>query len=94
MKRIKPKPKKQKKIAISETQLNRIKREITDITTQKAMLLILLATADEKELNDDELEAVWKRATRYANHLDEHVVKLREVQGYLEKATGVKINGW
>lgn len=94
MKRVKTKPKSQKRITITPTELNRIKRDIARSTTQKAMLLILLATADEKGLTDEEMVAVWNRADRYGGYIDKHIVKLRQLQAFLEKVTGAKLEGW
>lgn len=94
MKRVKTKPKTQKRITLTVTELNRIKRDVTRTTTQKAMLLILLATADEVGLTDDDMVAVWTRADRYGGYIDNHIVKLRELQKALEKATGTTMEGW
>lgn len=94
MKRVKTKPKTQKRITLTVTELNKIKRDVTRTTTQKAMLLILLATADEVGLTDDDMVAVWTRADRYGGYIDNHIVKLRELQKALEKATGTTMEGW
>ena len=94
MKRVKTKPKTQKRITVTEAELRKVKRDVTREATSMAALLMLLATADEVGLTENEMVAIWKRADRYGGYIDNHTVKLREVQTLLEKATGTKIKGW
>lgn len=92
MKRVKT-PKKSH-IQITPKELERIKREVTKSATDKATLLVLCATADEIGLSDEQLCDIMERVNRYAGYIDEHVVKLRDVQKSLENNIDVKLSGW
>lgn len=84
MKRVK-KPK-QNKVTLSRTELHQMCNE----QVRKAFLLMATAAADELGLDDDQLTAIAERSARYAEYIDEHVIRLNEVSRILEKNTGIR----
>lgn len=84
MKRVKkPKP---QKVTVSRDDLRRICNE----QVRKAFLLMATAAADELGLDDDQLTAIASRSERYAEYIDQHVMRLNEVAKILEKNAGIK----
>lgn len=84
MKRVKkPKP---QKVTVSQGDLKRICNE----QVRKASLLMATAAADELGLDDDQLTAIASRSERYAEYIDQHVMRLNEVAKILEKNAGIK----
>ena len=79
-------------VTLSNKDLLRIKKEVTDTATGTITLLYLLAMKDELGLDYDDLEKVFIRATRYSGYIDEKLTDLRTVAKILEKDTGIKIN--
>ena len=57
---------------------------------RKAFLLMATAAADELDLDDDQLTAIAERSARYAEYIDDHVLRLNEVSEILEKNTGIR----
>lgn len=94
MKRVKKPKKKQQKYNVSEKQLQRIKSKVTDDVTKKALLLFLSAAADEIGLSDEQVCAIFKRANRYGGYIDEHLMRIKQLQETVEKGTGIKFEGW
>lgn len=91
MKRVK-KPK--TAITISKKELSRIKKEIADETTEKAMLLILAASVDTVGMNEKQVIDTFMTAERYAGYIDDHLARLLDLQKTIEKGTGIKMKGW
>ena len=79
------KPKHQKYI-MSRKQI----KEMCSEQIEKAFLLMATAAADELDLDDDKLVAIAQRSARYAEYIDEHIIRLNEVSEILEKKTGIK----
>ena len=94
MKRAKIKPKPQKKITLSMTELNKIKRDITKLATDKACLILLAAAVDEFSLTEEQICNVMERTNRYAGHVDNHVAKMEDIRKSIEKQTGIMLRGW
>lgn len=84
MKRVK-KPK-QNKVTLSRAELHQMCNE----QVEKAFLLMATAAADELSLTDDQLTAIAERSARYAEYIDDHVLRLNEVSEILEKNTGIR----
>lgn len=93
MKRAKPK-KKKPHITITESKLNRIKYEVTKDATDRACLVLLAAAADELKLDEEQIMNVMIRTDRYANHIDDHVIRMEDIRKSLEKNTGLSLKGW
>lgn len=94
MKRAKPKNAASKKYYVSEKQLNRIKEKVTKDVTDKVCLLFLVAAVDEVNLDEEGVCKLMERISRYAKHLDNHLVKMEDVRKSIEKSTGIKLKGW
>lgn len=84
MKRVK-KPK-QNKVTLSREEL----RQMCNEQVEKAFLLMATAAADELGLTDDQLTDIAERSARYAEYIDDHVLRLNEVSEILEKNTGIR----
>lgn len=83
MKRVK-KPK-QEKYTLTKKQVKAMCKE----QVEKAFLLMATAAADELDLDDDKLVAIAQRSARYAEYIDEHIIRLNEVSDILKKKTGL-----
>lgn len=94
MKRVKTKPKKQKKIMVSPTELNKIKRDIERKAIDMMWLVMLAAMVDELDLNEDQLCNVAMRTERYSDYIEDHIVKMEDIRKTIEKKTGIKLKGW
>lgn len=94
MKRVKTKPKKQKRITITPMQLNKIKRDITKVATDKACLILLAAATDELNLTEEQFCDVMVRTDRYAEYVDSHIAKMEDIRKTIEKSTGITLKGW
>lgn len=87
-----PKQKKDPRVkyTISDKQLRRIKAEATAEAVKKTGLLYLAALA-EKGWSEDEVVELFETVTRYATYLDDHALKIREVQEIIRRRTGIEI---
>lgn len=89
------KKKKQKgQITLTRSKVKALKSEITEEALQKTMLLFLLAARDEFGLGETRIVRLIERVDRYADHVDNHLVSLKEVQEIFEKNTGMKMKGF
>lgn len=93
MKRAKPK-KKNPHITIPQSKLERIKYEVTKDATDRACLVLLAAAADELKLDEDQIVRVMIRTDRYANSLDDHLIRMEDIRMSLEKNQGISLKGW
>lgn len=93
MKRANPN-KNQAKIQITQRQLARIKKEISEQATELAWLLTLAAVADECGLTDEQVCNSAQRLDRYASYIDQHLARLEDLRTTVEKNTGIKLRGW
>ena len=84
MKRVK-RPK-QNRVSLTRDELKSMCNE----QVEKAFLLMATAAADELGLTDDELTAIAERSARYAEYIDDHVIRLHEVSEILEQNTGIR----
>ena len=65
-------------------------KEMCSEQIEKAFLLMATAAADELDLDEDQLVAIAERSARYAEYIDDHVIRLNEVSEILENNTGIK----
>lgn len=84
MKRVK-KPK-QNRVSLSRDEL----RSMCNEQVEKAFLLMATAAADELGLTDEQLTAIAERSARYAEYIDDHVIRLNQVSEILERNTGIR----
>ena len=64
-------------------------KEMCSEQIEKAFLLMATAAADELDLDDDKLVAIAQRSARYAEYIDDHVIRMNEVSDILKKKTGI-----
>lgn len=83
--------KKKKQIMITQAKQKQMVSEITNYAVKTATMLFLLAAQDELGLGLDELQRVYNRADLYAGHLENHLVKIKDMQEILEKNAGIKV---
>lgn len=93
MKRAGKKPK-SNQVRMTAKEIDRLKKDVTKSAVDKSVLLILAAATDELHLTDDQLAAIMIRTNRYAGYIDDHLVKLKDIQASIEKSTGIKLKGW
>ena len=83
MKRVK-KPK-QGKYTLTKKEVKAMCKE----QVEKAFLLMATAAADELDLDDAQLVSIAQRSARYAEYIDDHVIRMNEVSDILKKKTGI-----
>ena len=83
--------KKKKQIMITQAKQKQMVSEITNHAVKTATMLFLLAAQDELGLGLDELQRVYNRADLYAGHLENHLVKIKDMQEILKKNAGIKV---
>nr|DAV38367.1 MAG TPA: hypothetical protein [Caudoviricetes sp.] len=93
MNRVKTKPKK-RKITLGDTELNKLKRDITKTATDKACLIVLAAMVDELHVDDTQLCSVMERTDRYAGYIDNHKAKMEDIRKTIQSGTGIRLEGW
>lgn len=80
------------KYTISDKQLLKIKDEVVKETVTKTGLLYLAALS-EKGWTEDQIVEMFETVSRYVNYLDEHLVRLKQIQRIVEERTGIKLKG-
>lgn len=81
-------------ITLSKKDVRRIKKELSDEITEKAMLLILAAAVDTVGMTEEQAINTYITADRYAGYIDDHLARLLDLQRTIEKGTGMKMRGW
>ena len=91
MKRVKKKkPDVRVKYTLSEKQLQKVKNEVTAEAVAKTGLLYLAALA-EKGWDEDQIAELFEDVARYAKYVDDHIIKIRQVQEIIERKTGIVV---
>ena len=65
-------------------------KKLAEEQTSKAFILMATAAADEAGLTDEQIAAMAQRAARYAEYIDQHIVRINEVSDILERNTGIR----
>lgn len=81
-------------VTMSKKDIQRLKKDIADETTEKAMLLILAAAVDTVGMTESQVVNTFMTAERYAGYIDDHLARLLDLQKTIEKGTGIKMRGW
>lgn len=81
-------------VTMSKKDIRRLKKDIADETTEKAMLLILAAAVDTVGMTERQVIDTFVTADRYAGYIDDHLARLLDLQKTIEKGTGIKMRGW
>lgn len=80
------------KFLVSEKQLNKIKEELSAEAVTKTGMLYLAALA-ERGWNEDQIVELFETIQRYAQYIDDHLIRIRDVQQTIETRTGIKMRG-
>lgn len=88
----KSKPDIRRKYTLSEKQLQKIKKEVEEEAVSLTAQLYLAALA-EMGWDEDQIADLFETVSRYAQYVDDKIVKLREVQEIIERKTGITIKG-
>lgn len=80
------KKQKQERVTLKRSEL----MEMCNEQVRKAFLLMATAAADELDLDEDQLTAIAERSARYAEYINDHVIRLQEVADILEKNAGIR----
>ena len=91
-KRVKNKRDARAKYTLSDKQLKKIKAEVTAEAVTKTGMLYLVALA-EKGWSEDDIVDLFETISRYMQHVDDKVVKIKEIQDMIERKNGITIKG-
>lgn len=90
MKRTKKQKDIRQKYMVSEKQMQKMREEVATRATSITGILYLSALA-EKGWTEDEIVELFETVSRYVKYIDDHLVKLEQVQEIIERRTGIKI---
>lgn len=90
MKRTKKHKDIRQKYMVSEKQMQKMREEVATRATSITGILYLSALA-EKGWTEDEIVELFETVSRYVKYIDDHLVKLEQVQEIIERRTGIKI---
>ena len=74
---------------ISEKELKRIKQQVSKEAIEKTCLLSIAAMAVSLNLSEDEICKIAEDISRWAQYLDDHILKIEEVAEIIESKTGI-----
>lgn len=89
-KRVKNKRDVRVKYTLSDKQLKKIKADVTAEAVTKTGMLYLAALA-EMGWNEDQIVELFETVSRYAQYIDDHIVKINQVQEIIERKTGIVV---
>ena len=75
---------------LSDKQLKKSKGDVTAETVKKTGLIYVVALA-EKGRSEDEIVELFETISRYTKYIDDHIVKINQVQEIIERKTGIKV---
>lgn len=94
MQRVKKKKPIKQKMVLGKSEVEKMKREVSNQLLGRMGLLIIAAVMDEVGLNDEQLGGIIERTNRYADHISSGVLTWADVRSAIEKGTGVSMKGW
>ena len=84
---------KKKQITMTRAKIEKIKKEAMGDAVDRSILLLVTAMKDEG-LSDSKLNKVIERANRYAEHIDDNLVRIKETQKMLADTYGITVKGF
>ena len=90
---MKKKKKKNGQITITKAKLNSIKKKIHDEVFYKYFLIISAATMDELNIGVEEIYKIGKRAERYCDNVEDHLLGMNDVAKIMREK-GLDIKDW
>lgn len=77
---------------VSEKELDKMRQEVSLEAVAKTGMLYCAALA-EMGWDEEQIADLFETVSRYAQYVDDKIVKLREVQEIIERKTGITIKG-
>lgn len=86
-----------KRIEYSEKQIEKIKaherKKAQEGLVSKAFILFTASLMDvKKKTTENDIEAIYKTATRYLNHTQNELITIQKVTEIVEQRLGIKID--
>lgn len=85
------KPKKKKPITLTQSQLKRMAKELSDEAVTRALTLFLAYMMEEQDFDLERLCDCVDGINRWASAVDDHLITIRQVARIIEEHTGVEI---
>lgn len=94
MQRAKKKKPKKKKVVMGTSEIDKLKRDISNQLTDKMGILIMVAAMDVVGLNDKQVGEIIERTNRYSDYISQGKVSWDDMKKAIERGTGVSMKGW
>lgn len=94
MQRAKKKKPKKKKAVMGTSEIDKLKRDISNQLTDKMGILIIVAAMDVVGLNDEQVGEIIERTNRYSDYISQGKVSWDDMKKAIERGTGVSMKGW
>lgn len=94
MQRAKKKKPKKKKVVMGTSEIDKLKRDISNQLTDKMGILIMVAAMDVVGLNDEQVGEIIERTNRYSDYISQGKVSWDDMKKAIERGTGVSMKGW
>lgn len=94
MQRAKKKKPKKKKVVMGTSEIDKLKRDISNQLTDKMGILIIVAAMDVVGLNDEQVGEIIERTNRYSDYISQGKVSWDDMKKAIERGTGVSMKGW
>lgn len=94
MQRAKKKKPKKKKVVMGTSEIDKLKRYISNQLTDKMGILIIVAAMDVVGLNDEQVGEIIERTNRYSDYISQGKVSWDDMKKAIERGTGVSMKGW
>lgn len=83
-----------KKITLTQAQINKLKKEITETAFKTSVQLFMLALHDEFGFGNERLTRLMVRVDRYSDTIEQRLVGMKEMGEIWEKNTGFRMGRW
>ena len=85
--------KRNRSIVMRESELKRLKKDITKEVTETAVLMLLAWLVDDGLIDNDPetVVAEYERFESWCSAMDEHLIKLRDIRRIVEDKMGGKV---
>lgn len=94
MQRAKKKKPKKKKVVMGTSEIDKLKRDISNQLTDRMGILIIVAAMDVVGLNDEQVGEIIERTNRYSDYISQGKVSWDDMKKAIERGTGVSMKGW
>ena len=87
------KRKSSQQVCLTQGELNKIKREITEDTIQKVLVMVNGYLMDDFGYDADKIVEFNKGMERYVDAINDGVISLRGIADVVEQYTGIRFKG-